>query len=68
MRPEKRLSGTYNEKSQPRENRVHCTQPKNHHERLANAVYHRMEKMVSESGRGCARDSGAGASAADGDG
>ena len=61
MRPKKRLNGTYNEKCQPRGNRVHCTQPKNHHERLANAVYHRMGKMVSERGRGCARGGGAGA-------
>ena len=48
-------------KCQPRENRVHCTQPKRDHERLANAVYHRMGKMVSERGRGCPRGGGAGA-------
>jgi hypothetical protein len=41
------LDGTYNGKCQPCGNRVHCTQPKNNHERLANAVYHRMGKMVS---------------------
>jgi hypothetical protein len=41
---------------------------KNHHERLAHAVYHKMEKMVSEGGRDCAHDGGAGAGIDDGNG
>ena len=37
----------YNQKCQPGENGVHCTQPEPRRRRLADAVYHRMGKTPS---------------------